>query len=155
MPIYAYIVTTLVGVVIWWLCRRLTTLTCSGLTFDKGRLKHSKANPSVEATSVSISVAWVRTYVQTKVQMTTEFYRSILKPWNVTAIMCMPIQCVPGTPFPSLYRQGTRLGLSSKSGPQKRTLMIILAHVLCNLRTRTSSVYWLHMSIVMIDDIYN
>ena len=65
---------------------------------------------------MSISVACVHTYVQTKVHYVStndnkamEFYGSILKPWNVTAIKRMPIQCVPGTVFPSLSRLCTRL----------------------------------------------
>ena len=65
---------------------------------------------------MSISVACMCTYVQTKVHYvstndvkTTEFYGSILKPWNVTAFKHMRIQCVPGALFPSLVRLGTRL----------------------------------------------
>ena len=92
---YAYNITTLVGVVVRCLCHRLIALTCSGLSVGEGRSRRSKANRSAEAVFVSISIACVGTYVTNDVKA-TEFYGSILKPWNVTAIKRMRIQCVPG-----------------------------------------------------------
>ena len=68
---------------------------------------------------MSISVACVRTCVQTKVHYistndvkATEFYGSILKPCNVSAIKHMRLQCVPGALFPSLSRLGARLNIT-------------------------------------------
>ena len=66
---------------------------------------------------MSTSVVCGRTYVQPKVHYVistndvkaTEFYGSILKPWNVMVIKRMYMQCVPGALFPSLSRLGTRL----------------------------------------------
>ena len=94
----------------------MIVFTCSDISISEGGSRPSKTNRSAEAVSVSISVMYIHTYIQTKVQhittndvKATEFYRSMLKPWNVMAIKRIRIQCVPGALFPSLSHPSTRL----------------------------------------------
>ena len=71
-----------------------------------------------------------------------EFYGSILKPWNVTAIKRMHIQCVPGALFPSLSRLGTRLSFTLSSANLQTFYNICVVWV--TVATRSFDWYYKH-----------